>query len=53
MAGKEACMILLYFIIILCHYRDVGAAMYEQFTGTKEKAKRLDICIDCIRLMLQ
>jgi ATP-dependent DNA helicase 2 subunit 2 len=27
--------------------------MYSQFSGTKEKTKRLEISLDCIKLMLQ
>lgn len=43
MAGKEATLVLL----------DVGKSMQQQYEGSKNKMKRLDISIDCINLMLE
>jgi ATP-dependent DNA helicase 2 subunit 2 len=44
MAGKEATLVLL----------DVGASMYERYeAASNQKTKRLDVSVDCLKLMLQ
>lgn len=32
---------------------DVGASMYERFEGASADTRRLDVAVDCLKLMLQ
>ena len=31
---------------------DVGASMYERFEGASADTRRLDVAVDCLKLML-
>ena len=53
MSNKEAALVLMYRYIFIFIHRDVGSSMFEKFEGVSGvNTRRMDISIDCLKLML-